>query len=72
MNSQKWFKSESGLHCITTGMRYFGIDILSNNFNEDDKFKIELRDKEVRKWNIICKDKPSLLQFLKDNIHKDA
>tara|TARA_R110000868_G_scaffold232180_1_gene485673 strand:+ start:49 stop:1572 length:1524 start_codon:yes stop_codon:yes gene_type:complete len=72
MDSQKWFKSESGLHCITTGMRYFGIDILSNNFNKDDKFKIELRDKEVRKWNIICKDKPSLLQFLKDNIHKDA
>ena len=34
---------------------------------------IELREKEVRKHilNIICKDKPKLLQFLKDNIHKD-
>ena len=36
----------------------------------DNLLQIEIRDKEVRKWNMICKDKPSLLQFLKDNIHK--
>ena len=55
-------------------MRYFAIDFLkpNNSVNENDKMKILLRDKEVNKWNVLCKDKTSLLQFLKDNIHKNA
>jgi len=73
MDSGKCFKSESGLHCITTGMRYFAVDIFNNtSYHNDDLHKIALREKEVNKWNIICKDKPKLLQFLKDNIHKNA
>ena len=50
------------------------IDFLkpNNSVNENDKMKILLRDKEVNKWNVLCKDKTSLLQFLKDNIHKNA
>jgi hypothetical protein len=72
MDSQKWFKSESGYiaspqECDILVLIYYQIII-----NEDDAFKIALREKEVNKWNIICKDKPSLLQFLKDNIHKNA
>jgi len=53
-------------------MRYFGFDVLKDNSSENSKIKIGLREKEVNKWNIICKDKPKLLQFLKDNIHKNA
>ena len=45
---------------------------LKAKVDENDKMKILLRDKEVNKWNVLCKDKTSLLQFLKDNIHKNA
>ena len=72
MNSEKWLRSASGHHCIGVGMRYFGFDVLKDNSSENSKIKIGLREKEVNKWNIICKDKPKLLQFLKDNIHKNA
>src|SRR5210317_1408674 len=72
MDSNKWLRSDSGHHCIGVGLRYFGFDVLKDNSSEDSKIKISLREKEVNKWNIICKDKPKLLQFLKDNIHKNA
>jgi flavin-dependent dehydrogenase len=72
MKSDEWLRSDSGHHCIGVGLRYFGYDILKDNSSEDAKIKIGLREKEVNKWNTICKDKPKLLQFLKDNIHKDA
>ena len=72
MDSNQWLRSDSGHHCIGVGLRYFGFDVLKDNSSEDSKIKIGLREKEVNKWNIICKDKPKLLQFLKDNIHKDA
>jgi tryptophan halogenase len=72
MDSNQWLRSDSGHHCIGVGLRYFGFDVLKDNSSEDSKIKISLREKEVNKWNIICKDKPKLLQFLKDNIHKDA
>jgi len=72
MHRNQWFKSDSGHHCIGTGMRYFNYDVFDNSeYTEEDLFKIKLREKEVNKWNIICKDKPKLLQFLKDNIHKE-
>ena len=72
MKSDNWLRSDGGHHCIGVGLRYFGFDVLKDNSSEDSKIKIGLREKEVNKWNIICKDKPKLLQFLKDNIHKDA
>ena len=72
MKSDEWLRTDSGHHCIGVGLRYFGFDVLKDNSTEDSKIKISLREKEVNKWNIICKDKPKLLQFLKDNIHKDA
>ena len=37
---------------------------------ENNKIQLGLRDKMVNKWNIICKDKPKLLDYLKTNIHK--
>jgi len=72
MDRNNWINSRSGHHCIGVGLRYFGFDVLKDNLSEKDKFKISIREKEVNKWNIICKDKPKLLQFLKDNIHKNA
>jgi len=69
MNDYEWFKSDSGHHCVGVGLRYFGIDVLKTNVTDDVKFKIALREKEVNKWNIICKDKPKLLDYLKQNIH---
>jgi tryptophan halogenase len=71
MISQAWYNSESGIHCISTGMRYFGFDVLIDKSTESNKLQVSLREKEVNKWNIICKDKPKLLQFLRDNIHND-
>ena len=59
-------------HCIGVGLRYFGYDVLKDTPSKETELMIELREKEVRKWNIICKDKSKLLQFLKDNIHKDV
>ena len=37
--------------------------------SEENNFTLDLRNKEVNKWNIQCKFKPKLIQFLKDNIH---
>ena len=72
MNTDGWLRSDSGHHCIGVGLRYFGYDVLDSKVNDSERdLKIGLREKEVNKWNIICKDKPKLLQFLKDNIHKD-
>jgi hypothetical protein len=72
MGSNTWLKSNSGHHCIGVGLRYFGYDVFNAYGKEEWLHKIALREKEVNKWNIICKDKPRLLQFLKDNIHKNA
>ena len=72
MNKENYISSVGGHHCIGVGLRYFGFDVLKDHLTEKTKLMMGLREKEVRKWNIICKDKPKLLQFLKDNIHKDA
>ncbi|MDA8552762.1 tryptophan 7-halogenase, partial [bacterium] len=72
MKSDDWLRSDSGHHCVGVGLRYFGYDVLKDNSTDDIKLKIQLREKEVNKWNIVCKDKPKLLQFLKDNIHKNG
>ena len=72
MKSDDWLRSNSGHHCVGVGLRYFGYDVLKDNSTDDIKLKIQLREKEVNKWNIVCKDRPKLLQFLKDNIHKNG
>jgi tryptophan halogenase len=72
MSDNEWLNSKAGVHAITTGMRYFAVTRLKLPYTDSDLLKLSLREKEVNKWNIICKDKPKLLQFLKDNIHKDA
>ena len=72
MKSDDWLRSDSGHHCVGVGLRYFGYDVLKDNSTDDIKLKIQLREKEVNKWNIVCKDKPKLLEFLKDNIHKNG
>tara|TARA_Y100000114_G_C11649416_1_gene273390 strand:- start:334 stop:765 length:432 start_codon:yes stop_codon:yes gene_type:complete len=69
MKREKWLRSDSGHHCIATGLRYFGYDVNKNSINENVNLAISLREKEVNKWNIICKDKPKLIEFLKENIH---
>ena len=69
MKRGKWLRSDSGHHCIATGLRYFGYDVSKKSINENVNLAISLREKEVRKWNIICKDKPKLIEFLKENIH---
>ena len=72
MNDNQWLRNDAGVHVITTGLRYFAIKKLKLSYTDDDLYKISLREKEVNKWNIICKDKPKLIQFLKENIHKNA
>jgi hypothetical protein len=70
MNNKQWLNSDAGVHCIGTGLRYFGFDMLTDTSSDEEKAMIELRDLEVKKWNTVCKDKPKLIQFLKENIHK--
>jgi len=72
MDKDAYPNSFGGLHCIGVGLRYFGFDVLSDKLTDEIELMMALREKEVRKWNLICKDKSKLLQFLKDNIHKDA
>ena len=72
MHTDNYINSLGGHHCIGVGLRYFGYDVLKDTLGKETELMMELREKEVRKWNITCKDKPKLLQFLKDNIHKDA
>jgi len=72
MSDNEWLNSKAGVHAITTGMRYFAVTRLKLPYTDSDLLKLSLREKEVNKWNIICKDKPKLLQFLKDNIHKNG
>ena len=73
MNSNNFFRSDAGTHYIATGMNYFGIDVDDQEvINNVDKLKeiIEKRKKESKRWNDICKNKDSLLDFLRKNIHK--
>ena len=54
-------------------MNYFGADVADRQVMGDiDKLKeiIEKRKRESKKWDSICKNKNSLLDFLKRYIHK--
>jgi tryptophan halogenase len=70
MNKYDYLISNSGHHCVGVGLRYFGYDVITNELTENDIIRIKYREKLVREWDYLCKNKPSLLKFLKDNIHK--
>ena len=71
MKDNGWYRSDSGIHAISTGMRYFGIDVFEDVYNDNKALgKISLRDKLFNQNVINTKDKTSLLDFLKINIHK--
>ncbi len=70
MNKYDYLISNSGHHCVGVGFRYFGYDVITNELTENDIITIKYREKLVREWDYLCKNKPSLLKFLKDNIHK--
>ena len=73
MNPNTFFRSDAGTHYISTGMNYFGADVADRQVMGDiDKLKeiIEKRKRESKKWDSICKNKISLLDFLKRYIHK--
>ena len=72
MSTGDYMRSDSGHHVVGVGLRYFGFDVFEDNLSQDEKFKIKLREKQVEEWDTICKTKPKLLQFLKDNIHNDS
>jgi tryptophan halogenase len=69
MNSGLRYRNDSGIHCISTGMRYFGIDVLADNSNDHDKRQIYFRNDMVKEWNKDTKDKLKLIDYLKKNIH---
>ena len=48
MNSGSKYRNDSGIHCISTGMRYFGIDVLVDNSNDHDKRQIYFRNDMVK------------------------
>lgn len=64
------FRSDSGIHCITTGMRYFK-DFFNVKYCKNDLLMLNKREQEVNKWKDIAKTKLSLLKFLRKNIHND-
>jgi len=72
MSTGDYMRSDSGHHVVGVGLRYFGFDVFEDNLSQDEKFKIKLREKQVEEWDTICKTKPKLLQFLKDNIHNGS
>ena len=70
MNPKSSFNSEAGNHYIATGMNYFGIEAGGKNIPEDIKGMLKVRENELKNWNSICKNKSSLLNFLKETIYR--
>jgi tryptophan halogenase len=72
MKDNFWYSNDLGIHCISTGMKYFAIDVFEDVSTDEETIrKILLRDKLFNKMVIDTKNKPTLLKFLKDNIHND-
>jgi tryptophan halogenase len=72
------YDSSSGLHCIAAGMNYAPTDLSSliaipmksrEYYEKEFKECINNLDLRKKEWNEIVKNKPSLYQFLKDNIY---
>ena len=70
MNSFDCFRSDTGTHYISTGMNYLGVEIREKKLPEAIKNIIKVRENELKNWNNICKDKSSVLKFLKSTIYK--
>ena len=66
------FRSDAGLHCITTGMRYFARDLLNVKYSDDDLVALKNREQEIKSWDSISKNQLSLFKFLKKEIHHDG
>tara|TARA_R110002020_G_scaffold475327_1_gene709595 strand:- start:56 stop:1567 length:1512 start_codon:yes stop_codon:yes gene_type:complete len=70
MDRFNFFKSNAGMHYISTGMNYLGKEPVDKEMSTEFKHILQLRKNELKKWNDICKNKKSLLNFLKDTIYK--
>jgi hypothetical protein len=77
------FPINDGIHCIATGMNYFPTSlstVLSQEINpnydlektKENFLKITKHlEKKKFKWKQIIKNKKSLFNYLKDNIHNE-
>ncbi len=73
-NDKQYFDSNYGEHYITTGMNFY-----SQTLEKLEKLNLPLKEilsenkrryNDIKEWNNVVVTKPSLLQFLKENIHK--
>ena len=71
MERHKWFSSHGGAHYISTGMNYFGVDVVDKEIPVNIKQYMISRIHYVNKYNNICKKQKNFYNFLKDNIHKE-
>ena len=70
MDKFNFLRSDSGTHYISTGMNYLGADIVEKELPQEIKNIIKVRENELKNWNNVCKNKSSVLQFLKNTIYK--
>ena len=63
------FSSFPGVHYISAGMNYFNINITDKNMPNNIKNYISNREVEIKKFNKTCKQKNTLFNYLKYNIH---
>ena len=79
-NSFYYFSNNSGLQCITAGMNWGPTDLPSLLYHDYTNLQsltkewqpfIERLDKRKEEWKKIVKNKPTLFQFLKDNIYNE-
>ena len=72
MDKFSFFKSDAGIHYIGTGMNYLGTGQIDNEKEISPQLRhiLQGRKNELKKWNNICKNEKSLLNFLKDTIYK--
>jgi tryptophan halogenase len=77
-NIEYHFPTIGGLHCIAAGMNWSPTDLVSLKYFSQKDFKTLkkewipfIKNMESRKklWEFKVKDKPSLLEFLKENIY---
>ncbi len=63
------FNSFPGVHYISAGMNYFNINTTDKSMPNNIKDYIFNREIEIKKFNKICKQKNTLFDYLKYNIH---
>ena len=70
MDRFNFFRSDRGIHYISTGMNYLVTPPRDKEISPKIRNILQLRKNELKKWNNICKNKKSLLNFLKGTIYK--